>query len=120
MVARFALSLALVASCCPALAREHKAPAPQPTLGDRLSALAPGSTVDASLDQWSDGAGRNALDVAFGPADSDQDGVAVWHADGPGRDSTMRRAGIGRIVLRRSAAGVVVQASAPAVSYASR
>lgn len=118
MLAKLVLALALVAA--PAAARDRHLHVVVVPLAERLARLAPGDAIDATIDQWRDGSGRNALDVAFGPADQDEGGVAVWRADGEGRDGSMRRAGLDRIVARRTDAGVVVTASAAGVSYASR
>lgn len=118
MIRTLVIAIALVAA--PAAARDRHVHAVVPTLGERIDAIAPGTAITTTVADWTGSMGRTSLDVAFGPADASSDVRAVWFADGEGRDSSMRRAGIGRIVVQRTGDVVTVVADHPSVALASR
>ena len=120
MLTKLILAVALVAAPTAAAARDRHVHVVVAPLSERLASIAPGTVITVPAAEWTGAMARNALDVAFGPADADTATHAVWHADGEGRDSSMRRAGLGRIVVTRTADAVTVTADAPSVAYASR
>lgn len=114
-----AMSLLLV-SASPAMAGRAAVVAAPATLAERIDAIAPGTDLTVTAAVWETQSARLALDVRFGPADTNDAVRTVWHANGPDRDSSMRRADIGRIVVSRRAGTVRLIAEATGTTLAAR
>lgn len=104
------LIMALLLVPAAAQARHRTPAAPQPTTAERIDAIAPGEVVDVPDADPASTMVRNQIDVRFGPADLSTPARAVWLAEGLDRDTSMRRAGIGRLVLTRTPTGLRISA----------
>lgn len=109
-LALLAVAVALLPTA--AHARHRQAAPPAPTISERLDAIAPGEVVDVPEGDPASTMVRLQIDVRFGPADVSTPDRSVWLSNGLGRDDTMRRAGIDRLVLVRSATGIRISADA--------
>lgn len=112
-----------------AASAQHPAPTPAPVaIQDvRLSGEAPVQRLETAC-QYAQESARIGLDVRYGPADSTvrtgDETVSTWRSDGPGRDGSMRAAGIGRIVVVESEGEISITltpaaAASARIAYAS-
>ena len=109
---RMLLPIILMLASGTAEARHRPASPAAPTLAERIDAIAPGDVVEIPEKDVADCMVRFQLDVRFGPADTTAPDRSVWLANGPGRDGSMRNAGIDRLVLLRTPKGISVSALA--------
>jgi hypothetical protein len=75
--------------------------------------------IETTAVEFDASSSRLSIDVRFGPADASASDRSTWLADGLGRDGSMRRAGIYRLVILRMDGNVRISAE-PALILASR
>jgi hypothetical protein len=101
-------------------ARRAATPAAAAPAHDRVADIRAGDAFEMQAAAFDATMGRMNLDVRFGPADVAGPTRSVWLSDGLGRDSSMRRAGIARLVVVRHGDIVRIVAETPASAMAAR